>query len=175
MRTICKQTLIYLATIIFSFIFVSDILIADPIDKSDVAFVARNFYEELNPVKNSDFSNSDFIDTPQPSGSSSCGGIDSAQSAGIETYHLVEFQGGGFFIVSADNDAPPILGYSFDSEQINDEIPPQLEEILQEYHDQIIQIREDNLDNPEAQAQWEELLTNDFDSSNFEIDGDVGE
>ncbi len=166
MKTLTKKTAVYL--MVFFFFAGSNLLFADPVDKFDAAFVARNFYEELNPVKNSDFT-TPVIDQGQFSSRAS-----SMQVAEEETHHVFEFEGGGFIIMSADDNAPPILGYSFDSEQANDEMPPQLEAMVQNYHEQILEIRENNLDNEDAQAQWDELLTDNFDSSELELDGDVG-
>ena len=168
MTILNKKTFLYF---MISFFFAgSNLTFADQIDKSDAAFAARIFYEELNPVRNSDLT-APVMDQAK----SSCGGFAmSAAAIEEETHHIFGFEGGGYIIMSADDNAPPILGYSFDSDQINDEIPPQLEAMLEEYDLQIQMIREENLDNPEAQAQWEDLLTNDFDSDPLEADGDVG-
>ena len=144
MKVLTKKTILFF---IISFFFTdSSLLFADPVHKSDAAFAARNFYENKNPVRNSDFV------PPGLDRSQASSRARSILSGEEETLHLFEFEGGGYIIMSADDNAPPILGYSFDGDQINDEVPPQLEAMLEEYD---LQGREHGRTRTDAQGQRE--------------------
>ena len=56
----------------------------------------------------------------------------------LNNFYIVELDPKGFIIVSANTNFIPILGYSFDNSFNIDDLPSQLEEIINSYRDNIL-------------------------------------
>ncbi len=83
---------------------------------------------------------------------------------GSDYFHVVNYNNGGFVLVSADKRAVPVLAYSFEDEfDYNNMAPGTKEWIKYQYILPINTIRTQNLE-PKASviAQWENMLRNDF-------------
>ena len=73
---------------------------------------------------------------------------------------LLHFQNGGFLLMSADDAAIPVLGYSTDDDLALDNIAPATRQWLDDYQRQILQIREKGLTaTAEIAAKWQSLAT----------------
>lgn len=71
----------------------------------------------------------------------------------------VNFNNGGFVLVSADNAAKPVLGYSFSGEFNMEEIPEVIAEWMQFYYSQILDIRKNNIAaTAEITQEWNDLI-----------------
>jgi hypothetical protein len=67
----------------------------------------------------------------------------------------------GFVIVTADDNMPPILGYSTSGGYFNENVPPALSEFLENYKMQIVFIIQNKLDAPsEIKTEWNDLESN---------------
>lgn len=73
---------------------------------------------------------------------------------------LLHFQNGGFLLISADDAAIPVLGYSTTDDLPLEDIAPATRQWLKAYQDQIIQIRQKGLSaTEEIAAMWRSLST----------------
>ena len=71
---------------------------------------------------------------------------------------LLHFQNGGFLLMSADDAAIPVLGYSTEDDLPLDNIAPATQKWIADYRDQILQIRQKGLAaTEEIAAQWRSL------------------
>ena len=73
---------------------------------------------------------------------------------------LLHFQNGGFLLISADNAAFPVLGYSTTDDLPLDNIAPATRQWIDSYGEQISQIRKQGLSaTEEIASQWQSLAT----------------
>ena len=71
---------------------------------------------------------------------------------------LLHFQNGGFLLMSADDAAIPVLGYSTEDDLLLEDIAPATRQWLDAYQTQIVQIRQKGLSaTEEIAAMWKEL------------------
>lgn len=73
-------------------------------------------------------------------------------------YYIFNNSNGGFVIVSGDDYAFPIIGYSFHGSVDYDNMPVQLESLLNSFENQIYEIR-NNKKNSGYSELWEQLIT----------------
>ena len=66
----------------------------------------------------------------------------------------------GFILVSADNNAEPILGFSVENEFNTLSISPSLQSWVNSYKNQISYVKKNELRNPEINNKWKDLLNN---------------
>lgn len=79
---------------------------------------------------------------------------------GVTTYYVFNYLGGGFIVVSADDAATPILGYS-DEGYIETEISsPEARFWLESYSMEIAKIVASKADNTESRVAWDNILNN---------------
>ena len=60
------------------------------------------------------------------------------------TLYIIDLKPSGFVLVANENNTFPVLGFSENGHFGWDEAPPALQQIIKDYHKQIIQIRENN-------------------------------
>jgi hypothetical protein len=76
-----------------------------------------------------------------------------------DLYYVFTIDSSGFVIMSGDDAAWPVLGYSFDSGFDPSRMPINLRKWLEEYKNQIRYVVENQIEaSPEVQAQWEYYL-----------------
>ena len=73
----------------------------------------------------------------------------------LNNFYIVELDPKGFIIVSANTNFIPILGYSFDTSFNIDDLPSQLEEIINSYRDNILSgISNNIIPNEKVSNRW---------------------
>lgn len=120
---------------------------ANPIDQSAVSKVAANFLQ----ARSGHFTSARWQQ----------GNISDVRPFQQEQNYawVVNFEKGGFVIVSADDAARPVMGYSFQGAFDVTDVPPVVAEWMQFYSRQINDLRENNISaTPEIAAEWAELL-----------------
>ncbi len=131
------------------FIFITMNLYGNFVDIKTAEEVACNWYQHWVPYQIDSFNVKDvFIEeyNDHPS------------------FYIFTFETNGFVIVSADDAAIPILGYSFISETKENITHPPLAEWMDNYHQQIDYIINQNIDNNETIGLWQNILKKDFTS-----------
>ncbi|MDR6238866.1 thiol protease/hemagglutinin PrtT [Aureibacter tunicatorum] len=76
---------------------------------------------------------------------------------GNESYYVVNYQGGGFAIVSGDDNAQPILGYTDEGTFDPNSMPEGLSFLLAGYERYVNGIVSEGVENPAAQREWENI------------------
>jgi len=123
---------------------------ADPIDTTLAKTVAQNLYwgrvPEVKGISYSDIK-------PQL--------VHTRHEQGNNIYYVFDFEdNNGFVIISADDDAYPVLGYSFEGTYKNENQPPAFIEWMNHYKDQILFIKKNNLKADKKIAiEWSTLQT----------------
>ncbi len=86
--------------------------------------------------------------------------ISAGKSAGENLYYVFDVNANdGFVIVTADNIVTPILGYCDKGSWNVNKLPPALQELIENYKQQIIYAKENNLSSTdEIKSKWDELL-----------------
>lgn len=78
----------------------------------------------------------------------------------VPVYYIFNFKGTGFIIVSADDIAHPVLGYSFNTSLSPDNIPENFAGWMDHYRQQILDARQAGTrQTEETRSAWEHLLT----------------
>ncbi len=122
-------------------------LIANPVSKEKAQQVAENYYKYYAPENITDYT---VINTF------------TSNHKGTTTYYTFVFKAGGFVMVSADDAAKPILGYSHESSFDPNNINPAAKEWFASYDKEIQYIVEQKADNSETVKEWNKILANDF-------------
>jgi len=74
-------------------------------------------------------------------------------------FYIFNFKQNGFVIISADNVAPPVLGYCYNNKFEQATIPPGLEYLLSRYVGEIYCLRAEKVEpTKEVKNKWEQLL-----------------
>jgi len=123
-------------------------LFASPVSLEYAKSVANNFYTHYSAKSN--IAVSDVI---------------TYQKEGINTFYVFIYESGGFVIVSADDAAIPVLGYSTTDTFDKNNIPVNAKSWLESYNDQIKFIIEQKLSNSETSKEWSKLQNNMFEKS----------
>ena len=134
---------------------------AGPIDENTAKNVAKNFYYEMLP----DSKNLTYNEV-KPELVYTC------TEGTIPIYYIFNInQNDGFVIISADDDAYPILGHSFTGEYLEGvEQPPNFVEWMNNYKEQILFVKNNNLQADETI----ELAWMEYDSNNPSVKGVLG-
>ena len=87
---------------------------------------------------------------------------------GVPVYYIFNLTGKAFVIVSADERINPVLGYSFQSNFDEQNVPDCLEWLLKEYKDQIYEVVSTNLNyvDQEISGEWKKYETDHLQKSN---------
>jgi len=74
-------------------------------------------------------------------------------------FYVLNFKQNGFVIISADNAAPPVLGYCYKNKYEQSNLPPGLEYLLYRYKGEIFSLRTEKVEpTKEIKNKWEQLL-----------------
>ena len=74
-------------------------------------------------------------------------------------FYVLNFKQNGFVIISADNAAPPVLGYCYKNRFEQADLPPGLEYLLSRYKGEIFSLRKEKVEpTKEIKNKWERLL-----------------
>ncbi len=125
---------------------------AKVIDIKDARLVAKNcYYERVNQFNSTAFNTIGIT-----------GEIVISQ-ANEPVYYIFNINDKGFVIVSADDAVIPIIGYSFQQNWVNENVPAHVQEWMDNYKNQIVYTRQNNLpaDN-EIKAAWTHFSTTDI-------------
>ena len=131
------------------------LLIAEPVSKEMAKKLAVNFYAHYAPTEITNYS------------------VESSFSAtyeGVVTYYTFNFKEGGFVIVSADDAARPVLGFSYESKFRKETDNPAAQAWFEAYKKQIKTIVNEKLDNAETLAEWNQILNKEFPKEQKEVD-----
>lgn len=80
----------------------------------------------------------------------------------VVTYYSFSISGGGWILISADNSATPVLAYSVSGEWDGNNLSPSAKAWLEIYNQQIYEAVISRKTDLASQAQWQELLDNQF-------------
>lgn len=149
-RLVVKQTIITIfggnmQKIVFLILVIISVLNAAPVDRTKAGKVAANWFEHYAPqqLKNSKIANTV-----------------STERNGVTVYYTVSFQNGGFVIVSADDAAKPLIGYSYTGYADPQKMHPALQNMLNDYAKEIVELAADTKAAPAEQ--WSKIMSADF-------------
>ncbi|MBI4648030.1 MAG: Spi family protease inhibitor [Bacteroidia bacterium] len=111
---------------------VSALLLAKPVSEKDAQLIATNYYKHYVSSAVTDYSVERVIEN---------------KYEGLTTYFVFTFKADGFVMVSADDAATPVLGYSLENDFAENNLPPNIEEWYNSYDEQIKYIVDNKLDN----------------------------
>ncbi|MCD4774026.1 MAG: fibronectin type III domain-containing protein [Bacteroidales bacterium] len=121
--------------------FLSFSINADEVNIKDARKLAKNFYYQKSDISFEEiyFSNEYTI-----------------SEGSIPVYYVFNLSNkNGFVIVSAEDQVLPVLGYSFEGDYFEENQPPQFISWMRSYKDQILFVRENNLEATEKiKSQW---------------------
>jgi len=118
-------------------------LSADPVSMVTARKIALNFFSHYVSDK-ADYSISDVI---------------TRQNSGTNTFYVFNFSAGGFIIVSADDAAIPVLGYSENGTYNENTLPVQMTDWLEDYSAEIKYIIDQKIDNTQTLIEWSKILS----------------
>ncbi|HTX87774.1 MAG TPA: C10 family peptidase [Bacteroidales bacterium] len=142
MKKIILLLVLFLGGISFS-------ALAKIVEIRDAKLAGKNFYyEQINRQNSVPYSSLAIVEEFVVS------------SANVPDYYVFNFRDKGFIIVSAEDAAHPVLGYSFDNSYSPDNLPENFIGWMDHYKQEIDYIRSNNLpSSPENQGEWAHLLT----------------
>ena len=124
------------------------VVFAKPVDSELAKKVALNFLKSTEKVAAADLTVEDFKDI-------------TATTPFHEFYVFSIHEGRGFILVSGDDRALPILGYSLNNPFVSESMPENARWWLGTYEEQISQIRTQGIEpSQETSSQWRSLLEN---------------
>jgi photosystem II stability/assembly factor-like uncharacterized protein len=88
----------------------------------------------------------------------------------IPTYYIFNFEGGGWVIISANDAATPILGYSLNGYFDENNVNPSAKLLLEDYSNQILYAFKNNIKNTSSKEEWGNILNNNFKVNNRNIE-----
>lgn len=121
--------------LLFILLLMPAILLAAPVDPNLAQQVAQNFINSAD----------DTLSAQQPVNQPRRLKRVTKQATDSQPYYIFNNEDGGFVIVSGDDCATPILGYSYEGSIDLDNIPIQLEELLHAYAEEIQYAVDNNL------------------------------
>ncbi|MGM0406617.1 MAG: C10 family peptidase [Bacteroidota bacterium] len=129
---------------IFTFlisIFISINVFSDHVDKNEAKLLAEKFYSSFAPAsKSSAKADKIFVENYNDK----------------ESFYIISFDKGGFVIISADDDAVPILGYSFNS-PVDKNYGSNIKYLFDSYKKEIEDIRTLKIKDNNNKKDWELL------------------
>jgi len=148
-----------LLIVLLSF-FVSCNLFADPVDAGAAMKVARNFLLQATTSRNL---NDLTLTLAYTSESKPVSDLKNSDEAAVPVYYVFNVSDDrGFVIVSGDDDAAPVLGYSTSGSYPLNNLPPALRKMLEKYRQEILYMIANNLKADEkTRVEWQKLETGD--------------
>ena len=128
-------------TTLFAILFFFGNLFSDPIEKKEAKEIAENFYNAFAPSTKTNSSVNKMI---------------TENYLDVESFYIFGFEKGGFVIVSADDNAIPILGYSFTS-PITEKIGSNTRYLFDCYNKEIADIKTLKIQDAGIKAEWKKL------------------
>ena len=133
---------------------------SDPVDSNTARLVAKNFMVQQSPGNQT-------VQAAQLDLAYVCTTTDKAiatQSESLPLFYVYNVKGGqGFIIVSADNDALPILGYTTEGNYSGYDMPVAFEKLLEKYKQEIKSIKLKSLKADERiTTLWQENLNGSY-------------
>lgn len=117
------------------------IAFANTVSQDIASIVAKNWYNEKQSIFDAEISN-----------------VIIEEENSMMMYYVFNFVDGGYIIVSAENNAPAVLGYSSNNSYQEDNHPPQFDLLLGNYKQQITAIIDENLQGTELTVnEWSRL------------------
>ena len=119
--------------------------ICSPISESRALDIAENFFNYRNNPETSTFS---------------VNSIDLYSSTEQNIFYIIKLDPDGFILISADNLIKPILGYSFENNYSNEDLPVNIQYLFNLYTEELIeQIETRELPEQEILDEWEYFLS----------------
>ncbi len=129
------------------FIFIGGAIFANPVDKNQAKQVALNYYSYRASIPKTEVKISK---------------TEAYKYEGDVVFYIYSIKNGGFVIVSADDAAKPILGYSVSNEIKNYKENEVISDWLKSYAEQIVYIRAKKLDNSVTLLEWNNILIENY-------------
>ena len=115
-----------LTTLVFALLFLLSSLFAKKVDQETIRNVGKNFfYERISQYRQVNYQLLSIRD------------IVPIVYEGKAVYHAMNFEGGGFIIIAADDAVTPVLAYSFDGNYNSENHPPQFDHWMENYAKEI--------------------------------------
>jgi hypothetical protein len=118
-----------------------------PISVDEARITAESWYHYWNTSNNSNVGISDTLIEKQ--------------NDQIVFYTFI-FEPAGFVIVSADDATTPILGYSHENLYVQNPEHPAIQEMITSYKEQIMFVKDNNIDNNETRAIWDNIQSKNY-------------
>jgi len=153
-------------TILFSLLFILQIINAKEVDPETAKLVAQNHYQQVNKSKGS--LNLELVYTNK---SKIISNLNKSGSNDIPLFYVFNADNNnGFVIVSGDDNLTPILGYSTSNNYSEINIPPAFKKLLEKYKKEITYIISNKLKaNDEIKSKWKRLKNGQSLNSNKDI------
>ncbi len=116
---------------------------SDPVKEQEARKIAENFYNAY---------------APSSKAGSSINKLIKEKYEGEESFFIYGFEKGGFVIISADDHAIPVLGYSFNS-PVSENIGSNIRYLFDCYNQEIKDVKSLKTKNEDIKSEWERLRT----------------
>lgn len=130
----------------FAFLFLSMALLANPVSIASARKIAQNYFMHYAAGK-ADYTISNVI---------------TRQNGGTNVFYVFNFSAGGYILISADDAAIPVLGYSENGTYNENNLPVQMVDWLDGYAKEIQNIIDRQLSNKQTVKEWNKINFNDF-------------
>ena len=128
-------------TTLFAVLFVFSNVFSDPVNEKEAKQIAENFYNAY---------------APSSKAGSSVNKLITENYQEVESFYIFGFEKGGFVIVSADDNAVPILGYSF-TNPIEEKFGSNIRYLFDCYNKEIADIKTLKIQDSDIKAEWKKL------------------
>ncbi len=138
-----KKTL----TLLSIFLVVATLTFADNVPFDIAQQLAKNYYAEKSGLKQSDIIFEEAI---------------TVEEAGENSYYIFNLKE-GFIIISAEDNFIPVIGYSLENSFVTENQPANLSDWMQTYTDQIMYIKENNIQaDTKIEEEWKTYTAENF-------------
>ena len=132
---------LYILTVLFT-----GISFGEHVNILDISLGVNNFLDSKNRLQSHQISN-----------------IETVYNEENVLFHLFNLNPQGFILISADNRAIPILGWSFENNFTLNDVPSNVNWLITKFKTQINAIIEENQPrSPDIQAEWDQLISGNF-------------
>lgn len=130
------------------------VIMANPVDKQFAEQVAVKQYALNAPSNIADYSVASSFETSYN---------------GIVTFYTFTFKSGGFVIISADDAAIPVLGYSYEGTIALDTYNPIATAWMENYSKAIVEVRTAGMSNAQTLPLWNQIINNQVEKSPLDV------
>jgi len=132
---------LYILTVLFT-----GISFGEHVNLLDISLGVNNFLDSKNRLQSHQISN-----------------IETVYNEENALFHLFNLNPQGFILISADDRAIPILGWSFENNFTLNDVPSNVNWLITKFKTQINAIIEENQPrSPDIQAEWDQLISGNF-------------